>query len=138
MKWPAATPNKGVIKVKVDNLLATRKVPEFSPLALNIQPKPYILGPRTTASQEKMGIVSILSTVNAPYSKQLDAQELAHCLLDHHAAKAMPGHMSSFFGEVKPALQMHFASEFNIAESELVAAAKAFAMYSGESYPLAA
>ena len=80
----------------------------------------------------------VLTTVNAPYSKQLTAQELANCLLDPAAAKAVPGHMSSFFGEVKPALQMGFASLFNITESELVAAAKAFATYSGESYPLAA
>ena len=80
----------------------------------------------------------ILTTVNAPYSEQLTAQELANCLLDPAAAKAVPGHMSSFFGEVKPALQVSFASLFNITESELVAAAKTFAVYSGESYPLAA
>jgi hypothetical protein len=80
----------------------------------------------------------VLTTVNAPYSKKLDAPELAHCLLDPAAAKAMPGHMSSFFGEVKPASQIGFASMFNISEAQLSAAAKAFAMYSGESYPLAA
>lgn len=82
--------------------------------------------------------VLVLTTVNASYSKKLDALELAHCLLDPAAAKAMPGHMSSFFGEVKPALQVSFADMFNITESQLSAAAKAFAMYSGESYPLAA
>ncbi len=82
--------------------------------------------------------VLVLTTVNAPYSKKLDALELVHCLLDPTAAKATPGHMSSFFGEVKPALQVEFASLFNITESQLSAAAKAFAMYSGESYPLAA
>lgn len=76
--------------------------------------------------------------MNAPYSKQLDAQELADCLLDQAAAKAVPGHMSSFFGEVDPKLQMGFADLFGITEAELVAAAKAFAAYSGESYPLAA
>ncbi len=80
----------------------------------------------------------VLATVNAPYSKQLDAQQLAHCLLNQAAAKAVPGHMSSFFGEVKPELQLGFASLFEISTPELVAAAKAFAMYSGESYPLAA
>jgi hypothetical protein len=46
--------------------------------------------------------------------------------------------MSSFFGEVKSALQIDFASQFNISKTQLVAAAKAFALYSGESYPLAA
>ena len=80
----------------------------------------------------------VLATVNAPYSEQLDAQGLVHCLLDQDAAKAMPGHMSTFFGEVKPALQVEFASHFNITHAELVSAAKAFAAYSGQSYPLAA
>jgi hypothetical protein len=67
-----------------------------------------------------------LTTVNAPFSQKLDATELVHCLLDPAAAKAMPGHMSSFFGEVKPALQIGFAGMFNITESQLSAAAKAF------------
>jgi len=46
--------------------------------------------------------------------------------------------MSAFFGEVEPHLQVEFAHQFNITEAELVAAAKAFAAYSGECYPLAA
>jgi len=80
----------------------------------------------------------VLTTVNAPYSTKLDALELAHCLLDPAAARAVPGHMSTFFGEVKPALQVGFASMFNITEAQLSAAARAFAAYSGESYPFAA
>jgi hypothetical protein len=80
----------------------------------------------------------VLTTINAPHSKQLDAQQLAHCLKNQAAAKAVAGHMSVFFGEVDPALQVGFASLFGITESELVAAAKAFAEYSGASYPLAA
>jgi hypothetical protein len=85
-----------------------------------------------------MSPVLVLTTVNAPHSKKLNALELAHCLLDPAAAKAMPGHMSSFFGEVNPALQVGFASLFGITEPQLVAATKAFAKYSGESYPLTA
>jgi hypothetical protein len=81
--------------------------------------------------------VLVLTTVNAPHREQLDAQTLANCLLDQAAAKAVPGHMSAFFGEVKPELQLAFADLFNISEAELVAAAKAFAAYSGEPYPLA-
>ncbi len=46
--------------------------------------------------------------------------------------------MSSFFGEVKPELQIGFANMFDITTPQLIAAAKAFATYSGESYPLAA
>jgi hypothetical protein len=82
--------------------------------------------------------ILVLATVNAPYSKQLNAQELVYCLLDHAAAKAVPGHMSSFFGEVKPELQCEFADLFGISHAQLVEAAKAFSSYSGESYPLAA
>jgi hypothetical protein len=80
----------------------------------------------------------ILTTVNAPYRQQLQARELADCLLDPAAAKAVPGHMSCFFGEVAPDQQIAFAHHFNITTEQLVAAAKAFAAYSGESYPLAA
>jgi hypothetical protein len=80
----------------------------------------------------------ILTTVNAPYSKKLDAQTLADCLLHQQAALAVPGHMSAFFGEVEPTLQVAFADFVNISHAQLVASAKAFAKYSGESYPLAA
>ena len=80
----------------------------------------------------------VLTTVNAPYSKKLDAQTLVHCLKNLPAAKTVPGHMSSFFGDVEPALQKAFAAEFGISLPELVAAAKALADYSGETYPLAA
>lgn len=80
----------------------------------------------------------VLATVNAPHSEQLSAQQLAHCLLDQEAAMAVPGHMSSFFGEVKPGLQSEFADLFHIAPAQLVAAAKNFSNYSGETYPLAA
>ena len=91
-----------------------------------------------TTVMKMISPVLVLTTVNAPYSKQLDAQQLAYCLKNQTAAIAVPGHMSAFFGEVKPALQIDFASQFEITESELAAAAKAFALYSGESYPLAA
>jgi len=66
------------------------------------------------------------------------AEELAGCLRDHEAAKAATGHMSSFFGEVRPELQLAFADLFGISRAQLVAAAKAFSAYSGQSYPLAA
>ena len=79
----------------------------------------------------------VLATVNAPYGKQLDAHELVHCIVDHAAAKAVPGHMSSFFGEIKPEWQSGFAHFYNISDAQLVEAAKSFALYSGESYPLA-
>src|SRR5258708_25358680 len=91
-----------------------------------------------TSEKQMMSAALVLATVNAPYSEQLDAQGLAYCLQDQTAAKAMPGHMSSFFGEVKPALQIDFALQFNITHAELAAAANAFAIYTGQRYPLAA
>jgi hypothetical protein len=80
----------------------------------------------------------VLATVNAPHSKKLDAQGLVHCLLDYDAALTKPGHMSSFFGDVKPDLQIEFAGLFGIPPATVAEAAKAFATYSGQSYPLAA
>ncbi|QPF91952.1 hypothetical protein [Bradyrhizobium commune] len=82
--------------------------------------------------------ILVLTTVNAPYSKKLDAQGLVHCLLDPSAAKAACGPMSSFFGDVEPELQVAFAEMYGISHDQLVAAAKAFADFSGQSYPLAA
>ena len=80
----------------------------------------------------------VLAKINAPHREQLDAETLAHCLLDETAAKEKPGHMSSFFGEVEPDLQYEFAHLFNITDAQLVSAAKAFAKHSGKFYPLAA
>lgn len=81
---------------------------------------------------------SVLTTVNAPYSKKLDVPTLAHCLTHPEAAETWPGQMSAFFGEVAPELQKAFAGAFHISEAELVTAAKTFAQFSGEFYPLAA
>jgi hypothetical protein len=64
--------------------------------------------------EQMKGTTLVLTTVNAPYSEQLDAPTLAHCLIDQTAAKTRPGHMSSFFGEVDPALQVGFAESFDI------------------------
>jgi hypothetical protein len=84
-----------------------------------------------------MSPAAVLAIVNAPYSEQLDAQALAHCLMSATAAKGKPGHVSAFFGEIKPEHQFEFAQRFGITHEELIAAAKAFAAYSGEFYPLA-
>lgn len=81
---------------------------------------------------------SVLTTINAPHSVQLGASELARCLTNPAQAQAFAGHMSSFFGEVDPQLQRQFALCFHISEAELISAARIFAAYSGESYPLAA
>jgi hypothetical protein len=75
--------------------------------------------------------------VNAPYSKQLDAYALVHCLFDPAEAEKYPGHMSSFFAEVDPHLQIEFAHLFKVTDEQLTAAAKAFSKFSGQSYTLA-
>jgi hypothetical protein len=80
----------------------------------------------------------VLTTINAPHRRKLTAAELARCLQDHEAARAAPGHMSSFFGEIRPELQLAFADAFGIGRAQLVASAKAFSAYSGQAYPLAA
>jgi len=74
-----------------------------------------------------------MTTVSAPYSKKLSAQELVYYLRNPQAAKDLPGHMSSFFGDVKPAFQYEFAAMFGIPSAELVEVARAFSEYSGAS-----
>lgn len=93
---------------------------------------PYVLGTMSTH------LISVLTTVNAPYSNQLDGVALAHCLSDLELAKQYSGQVSSFFGEVPLAHQTEFAAEFDIALDELKALASQFSAWSGETYKLAA
>jgi hypothetical protein len=81
--------------------------------------------------------ISVLTTVNAPYSTQLDGAALAHCLSDLEYAKTFSGQVSSFLGEVPVAQQVSFAAEFGIGYEALKAFASSFAMWSGETYQLA-
>ena len=83
-------------------------------------------------------LASVLTTVNAPYSDQLDGAALAHCLADLDLAKQHPGHVSAFFGEVPLAQQVEFAAAHDLAVPALKAFAVEFSAWSGESYPLAA
>lgn len=83
-------------------------------------------------------LASILTTVHAPHSVQLDDAALALCLADLDLAKQHPGHVSTFLGEVSPALQVEFAAVHHITVLDLKAFAAAFSAWSGESYPLAA
>ena len=90
------------------------------------------------AGKQMNSPILVLTTINASYSKKLDAQGLVDCLLDPLSAKAACGPVSSFFGDVKPKLQIAFAEMYGITNAQLVAAAKTFAEFSGQSYPLAA
>ena len=83
----------------------------------------------------------VLGTVNAPYAKRVSAQELAKCLRDEAAALAMPGHMSSFLGEVDPALQEKFAQQggaaalFLLLEKYLIQVFRFYALTFAEDLP---
>lgn len=83
-------------------------------------------------------LASILTTVNAPHSDQLDGADLAHCLADIELAKQHPGHISAFFGDVPLEQQVEFATAHEIPVAALKAFALKFSAWSGESYPLAA
>ncbi len=83
-------------------------------------------------------LVSVLTTVNAPYSSQLSGAELALCLSDVETAKQFSGQVSSFLGEVPLEQQADFAMDFGIALADLKAFASSFAAWSGETYKLAA
>ena len=104
----------------------------FSPELVHLWGIPYIM---STMSKH---LVSVLTTVNAPYSNQLNGAQLAHCLLDVELAKDFPGQVSSFLGEVPVAQQTSFAAEFGIELEALKAFASDFASWSGETYKLAA
>ena len=83
-------------------------------------------------------LATVLTTVNAPYSEQLDGVALAYCLSDLTAAKQHPGQVSSFLGEVPLAHQLEFAAAYHIPVEGLKILAVHFAAWSGESYQLAA
>lgn len=83
-------------------------------------------------------LVSVLTTVNAPHSEQLDGVALAHCLSDIGLAKQHPGQVSVFLGEVPVPHQVEFALAHGIAVADLKAFASLFSTWSGESYKLAA
>jgi hypothetical protein len=83
-------------------------------------------------------LATVLTTVNAPYSEQLDGVALAHCLSDLALAKQHPGQVSGFLGEVPLAQQIEFATTHQIPVNELKSLAAQFAAWSGESYQLAA
>ncbi len=82
--------------------------------------------------------ILVLSKVNAPHAERISAEELCACFLDFQKSKSWAGHVSSFFAEISPTTQIAFAAEHGIDKTALVAAAKAFAAWSGEDYEIAA
>lgn len=73
----------------------------------------------------------VLATVNAPYSKKLDAAALAECLRAPASMRTALGPMSSFFYDVDIDLQRQFALSHGISLDTLSAAAALFGTWSG-------
>ena len=83
-------------------------------------------------------ITIALSKINAPFRAQLSAGDVTACILSIEQAKAWPGHMASFFGELSPEVQFGFAAAMGIEREALLSAARAFSQWSGERYEIAA
>lgn len=73
----------------------------------------------------------VLATVNAPYSKKLDAAALTACLRLPSSMRTVLGPMSSFFYDVDLDLQQKFALSHDISLEMLSAAAAQFGTWSG-------
>lgn len=61
----------------------------------------------------------ILGTVNAPYSANLSACQLADAISNVAAAQAAMGPAFSFFSEVDPDLQNSFVKEMGLSASKV-------------------
>ncbi|MET3900891.1 hypothetical protein ABIB57_004859 [Devosia sp. UYZn731] len=83
-------------------------------------------------------LISMLTTVNAPYSKQLDGAGLAHCLANLELAKAYSGQVSSFLSEVPVEWQLEYAAAYDISSLDLAKFTSTFSKWTGETYKLAA
>jgi hypothetical protein len=73
----------------------------------------------------------VLSTVNASYSKKLDAMTLVQMILEPSRSKTAAGPMSSFFYDVSPKLQLEFAKAHGISVATLKTASQFFDAWSG-------
>ncbi len=69
----------------------------------------------------------VLTTVNAPYKRDIDAAALSECLARAELGE-WPVHLASFFTEVDPKLVLAFAASHGISG---VALAKAYAAMKG-------
>ena len=79
--------------------------------------------------------ICVLTTVNAPYTSNVDAAALALALRERNISL---GQVASFLTEVPKAEQIAFAALHGVDRTELTATASAFAQWSGQSALLAA
>lgn len=82
-------------------------------------------------------VATALSKINAPFRAHVSADDVAACIQSVEMAQQRPGHMSSFFGELSPEIQLGFVNAMGIDRQALVAAARAFSKWSGERYEIA-
>ena len=73
-----------------------------------------------TKGKDKMSAASqILPSVNAPYSQNLCARQLAESISSVEAATKAMGPVFSFFTEIEPNLQKAFISEMGLSFEEV-------------------
>ena len=87
---------------------------------------------------KKDPVTIALSKINAPFRAQLSAENVTACIQSLEEAKARPGHMASFYGELPQDIQLGFAEAMGIDRQTVVSAARAFSKWSGERYEIAA
>jgi len=78
---------------------------------------------------------SLLAQVNAPFRDHLNASDLAAVLCDPEQAKAWPGHVSVFFGEVPSERRRDFFERHHLDSRKIDATRRAFQAWSGEILP---
>jgi hypothetical protein len=73
----------------------------------------------------------VLSAVNAPYRRSIDAATLAGCLATAESGK-WPVHVATFFTDVSPDLVLAFAAAHGLSKSQLADAYSASKRRTGE------
>jgi hypothetical protein len=76
----------------------------------------------------------VLSTVNAPYKRDISVAVLEECIVKAKM-DAWPVHVATFFTDVAPFLIFGFASAHGISKSKLAAAYLAMKAKTGEQNP---
>lgn len=74
----------------------------------------------------------VLGTVNAPWKRILDAEQLAQAVVTGQTGDYLP-QLATFFGEVSPRLVMSFADHHRISHEVLAATYKTVKGLTGET-----
>lgn len=77
----------------------------------------------------------VLSTVNAPYMRDISAAKLANCI-QNAELNEWPVHIAAFFTDISPDVVLGFARVHGISESSLWAAYLAVRSQTGERNPI--